>query len=655
MPVVKNFKLILATLACLLLVAPLSTAATPKDNWTSIRSKNFYLVGNASEKDIRKVATRLEQFREVLARILKVKLDSSIPVNVIVFKSHDAYKQFAPKNTSGYFQPGEDVNYIALDTEFQGEYPFDTIFHEYVHFMINNNLPNVPVWFNEGLAEFYSTFDVAKDEQQVTIGAPISSHVFYLRQQQLIPLPTLFAVDHRSPLYNESEKRGVFYAESWALVHYLIHGDEGRHFPQLGAFLEKVRGGASIETAFQQAFQMDFKSLEKAIRSYVGRNTYPARVIKFTNKVEIDSQMQSAPLTEAEAQFYMGDLLLHRRQLDQAEKYLRQAVALAPDLAIAHASLGVMNMYRKRFADAKQHLQRAVAGDSKNYMVHYYYAYVLSREGMDESGSIRSYSPETVNLMREELNKAIALAPRYAESYHLLAFVNLITGEQLDESIALLKRAMSLSPGDQKFGFVLAQIYMRKRDFKTARQILEPIAHDSSSAEPELKANAQAMLNQLIAMDAQMAAYNSRRESMPPAGESARPALTRRQPSSDTGDATPPAPVEVDPNQHLRESMRPPGDGEQQVRGLLVRVDCSAKGVTFTVKVGERLLKFHARTITDVEFTSWTTSVSGDMTCGARNPPNDVVVTYRAPKAARTGVDGEPVTIDFVPKSFVLK
>ena len=656
MLIVKRFNLILATLVCLLLLAPLSSVSA-KDNWTSVRSRNFYLVGNANEKDIRKVATRLEQFREVLARLLKVKFDSNIPIKVIVFKSHDAYKPFGPKGTSGYFQSGEDVNYIALSSEFQGEYPFDTIFHEYVHFMINNNLQNVPVWFNEGLAEFYSTFDVAKDEQQVTISAPISSHVFYLRQERLIPLQTLFAVDHKSPLYNESEKRGVFYAESWALVHYLIHGDDGRHFPQLGAFLQKVRAGASIETAFQEAFQMDFKTLEKALKSYVGRNTYPARVLKFTNKVEIDSQLQSAPLTEAEGQFYMGDLLLHRRQLEQAEKYLQQAVALNPDLAVAHASLGMMRMYQKRFPEAKQHLQRAVAGDTKNYLVHYYYAYVLSREGMDERGMVRSYSPETVKLMREELEKSIALAPQYAESYHLLAFINLITNEQLDGSIRLLKRAMSLSPGEKRFDYVLAQIYIRKQDFKTARQLLEPIARNN--AQPGLQASAQSMLSQLIAFEEQLAKYNARREE---AGSSAggdggaeRPVLRTRETPGATGNTGTVVTGEGDRYRLLRESMRAPRDGEQRVRGLLMRIDCSAKGVTFTVKVGERMLKLHSQALDGVQFRSWTPEISGDITCGARNPANDVVVIYHAPKDARTGNDGELVALDFVPKDFVLK
>ena len=34
-----------------------------KDNWLRVRSKNFILVGNAGESEMRKVAMKLEQFR----------------------------------------------------------------------------------------------------------------------------------------------------------------------------------------------------------------------------------------------------------------------------------------------------------------------------------------------------------------------------------------------------------------------------------------------------------------------------------------------------------------------------------------------------------------------------------------------------------------
>ncbi|MDQ3130011.1 MAG: hypothetical protein M3Q99_04525, partial [Acidobacteriota bacterium] len=103
---------------CVLILLPNSVAA--KDEWLHVRSKNFNLIGNASDKDIRKVATKLEQFRETFRQLFSgANLNSPIPTNVVVFKSDGAYKPFKPKRAdgkidnfvAGYFQPGEDVNY----------------------------------------------------------------------------------------------------------------------------------------------------------------------------------------------------------------------------------------------------------------------------------------------------------------------------------------------------------------------------------------------------------------------------------------------------------------------------------------------------------------------------------------------------------------
>jgi hypothetical protein len=100
------------------------SASTCKETWLSIRSKHFLLVGNASEKDIRKVGVRLEQFRDVFSRIFtRSKASSTIPITVIVFKNDGAFTPYKPlyqgkpAAVSGYFQPGEDVNYILLTSE----------------------------------------------------------------------------------------------------------------------------------------------------------------------------------------------------------------------------------------------------------------------------------------------------------------------------------------------------------------------------------------------------------------------------------------------------------------------------------------------------------------------------------------------------------
>ena len=101
--------------------------------------------------------------------------------------------------------------------------------------------------------------------------------------------------------------------------------------------------------------------------------------------------------------------------------------------------------------------------------------------------------------------------------------------------------------------------------------------------------------------------------------------------------------------------LRKPEAGEEQLLGFLIRIDCDAKGVTFIIKVGEQTLKLRAVDLNNVQFTSFTQEVSGDITCGARKSADHVVVTYRPSKDARAKFNGEPVSIEFVPKDFELK
>ena len=107
-------------LLVLALAGPVNSQA--KDNWTRVNSKNFTLIGNTSEKEIRQVANRLEQFRAVFSLLFPtIKLSSPVPTTVIVFKNNGSYKPFKVNpNITGYFQPGEDVNYITLTSEPEG-------------------------------------------------------------------------------------------------------------------------------------------------------------------------------------------------------------------------------------------------------------------------------------------------------------------------------------------------------------------------------------------------------------------------------------------------------------------------------------------------------------------------------------------------------
>ncbi len=639
----KRSAIFLATILCFLTFIPAQSTVWAKDNWISVRSKNFFLIGNVNEKEIRQVATRLEQFREVFSLLFtQANFTSPVPTTVVVFKSDKSYAPFKPHaNTAGYFQPGPDVNYITLTTEVRGEQdPFKVIFHEYTHLLVNNTNGNVPAWFNEGLAEYYSTTTVT-DDQKVVLGKPIGSHVYLLRQKKMLPLRTLFQVDHKSPHYNERDKQGVFYAQSWALMHYLILGNDGQRAAAMGAFLEAIAANLPMETAFQKAFGMGFEQMEKELKQYIQKDRYPIVSGHFERKIGADTTMQVAPISEAEAQAYLGDLLLHANGA-HAEGYLKKALELDPNLALAQASMGMLRVRQGRAAEARQSLEQAVVANSQNYLIHYYYAFALSRESSNAE-VISSFSPQNVEKMREHLRKAIQLRPDFPESYSLLAFVNLVSGSNLDESVQMLKQALTTSPGRNDLSFMLAQVYMGKDDYKSARELLQKLSENNS--DPELRQRSQDLLAQLASREEQRAGFRELRKdpnNRPTLRETVNPD-NRSEPE-----------VSTDPSSYLREALRKPQPGETQVQGVLVRIDCDAKGLTFIVKVGDSLLRLTAKSFEHIDITSYSPDAGNEITCGPRKPENNVVMVYTPSTDARAKANGVGVSMEFVPKDFKL-
>ena len=398
-----NKRINFLTLFCVCLLIFANQVAA-KDNWINVRSKNFNLIGNASEKDIRGVATKLEQFRETFRLLFpKAKFNASIETNVVVFKSDSSYNPFKPKRAdgkidkwiAGYFQPGEDLNYITLSTEGDKEDTYGTIFHEYVHFLLDTNFgkSEVPPWFNEGLAEFYQTFKI-KDDQEVTLGLLQDGHLQLLQQTKLIPLKTFFGINNYSLGQNGNHSRSIFYAQAWALIHYLIQGNKGANNAAMNNFLYLVMNNIEPEKAFQQAFQKDYAAMEKELEKYVRQRSYMASFFKFDKKLTFDTAMTAVQLSEAETNAYLGDLLYHTNEYDDAEKYLKNALALDAGSVMANTAYGLVKMRQRKFGEAKNFLEKAIAGDAKNHYAQYNYAYVLSREDMDEGGRVLGFAPE---------------------------------------------------------------------------------------------------------------------------------------------------------------------------------------------------------------------------------------------------------------------
>ncbi|HKX84756.1 MAG TPA: tetratricopeptide repeat protein [Pyrinomonadaceae bacterium] len=641
------------------LVVLCPVAAHSKDDWLQVRSKNFFLVGNASEKDIRRVATKMEQFRETFRQVFRtVNLTSSIPTNVVVFKSDSAFKPYKPKRAdgktdnflAGYFQPGEDVNYIAVSTEGPDAETFGTIFHEYVHFIVDTNFgkSDVPAWFNEGLAEYYQTFEIEGD-QKAKLGYPQGNHLELLRQNKLLPLETLFKVTHYSLRENGNHSRSVFYAQSWALIHYLIQTGKT---DGLDKFLKASFKNTDPEKAFQEAFQITYADMEKELRKYVSQASYQYNNLIFKEKLVFDTEMRTAPLSEADSKTYLADLLYHTNRADEAEPLLAAALAVNPGNSMANTTLGMVKVRQRKWDEARAAFEKALAQDQTNHLAYYQYAYLLSRENRDEFGYVRSFPSATAQKMREMLKKAIALNPGFTESYELFAFVNVVNNENHDESLAYLKKALQYQPGKHEYLLRAAEIYLRQDKFKEAEPIITKVA--ASADDPQIKQRAVELQNQLR-QRAEMIERN--REAMRQYDEmkknGGRAVILTRGPAG-----KPPTPEELEKLhaeanlKGINGALRKPSDGELRVIGNVGKITCVGPKITYSVKTDSETFTLTSKDFQQLELNSFVAATNNvDVGCDASLASLRSVITYR-PAQNKTGSRGDLIALEFVPQDF---
>ena len=195
------------TIAVITLLAGLLMATPASAQWRRVNSPNFVVIGDVTARDLRDIAVKFEGFRETLGRLLGPRaIASVVPTVVVVFPTDYAIGPFRPKyqgkpvDIAGLFLPGRDVNHIALVNDGNAE-RMRVVFHEYAHLVTSNSGLMLPVWLSEGIAEYYSTFELWTDRRNAIMGGLIDAHIARLNDTVLIPIADLLKLDHSSPLY----------------------------------------------------------------------------------------------------------------------------------------------------------------------------------------------------------------------------------------------------------------------------------------------------------------------------------------------------------------------------------------------------------------------------------------------------------------------
>ncbi len=486
-------------LLCILffLAAPLAALGQNAPPWLETKTEHFTVLTDAGDKQARHVAAQFERMHDLFAKLLPHATgDAGSPIVVLALRSRKdmqalepaAYLQKNALDLAGLFMRKQDGNYILLRLDTNDEHAYSTVYHEYTHYMLRH-ADHLPLWLNEGLAEFYQNTDLR--EKDAILGQPSANDILYLRQQRLLPLPVLFAVDHNSPYYHDEQKGSVFYAEAWALTHMITVADSTEKMQRLNDYYRAVSRGTDPVTAAQEAFG-DLGRLQMALETYIRGADYKAFTTQLQSAVS-EKSFNVEALPSADADAVRADVLIENGRVAEAQHLIDTVLSEAPNNAQVHESMGMLKLRAGDLGAARKWYSEAVALHSTNFLANYYFGTLSLGEGGEAAKD---------PAIEAALKRSIELNPEFAPSTEALARLYSIREEHLDEAQRLYIRAIELEPDNIDYRLNAAQLRVARKDLPSALSMLQRTLKIASR--PEDVTRVQARISQVQQYQAQL-------------------------------------------------------------------------------------------------------------------------------------------------------
>ncbi len=598
----KRFAVALLLELLLSVAVPSDAAARPQNpEWVEVRSPNFHIISDASEDKAQQLTQEFEQVRQIYLRAVPgMEKRAGLPLLVLAAKNEKTLKSLLPEywesrraRPAGVYVGGPERNFVALRLDAPGRHPYHVIYHEYFHFLMRLNYPVLPLWLSEGLAEFWSYTTVSDDK--VLLGQPSQEHLEMLRRRRLLPLEELFRVDHTSPHYNDEDKVGLFYAQSWLLVHYLVFGEgdnAGRE--RIDRLLELLRGEESLEEAHRRVFPRP-EELLKELTEY--RRSEFRRVLALAAPEGWgQTRFPSRRLPLAEAVALRANFHVHTNRPAEARELIEQALRLDPYQPLAHEAMGYLYYLRGEPEEATDWFARAAELDSESCLAHYYLGLTEAQSPLRGEGRF--------GRAEQALRRAIELNPSFAPAYSALAAQLLREYRNLDEALRLAERATELEPGSHSSQLTLGKLLLASGRLDDARRVARRIR---AGAETERDRQFAQELDAAIASFAAM--LNRQRQAAQFSAQGRRGGRRLEESLSEQEKKESQAAKETTQEENQEaDKARPEWQGRRvKAEGTISEVTCRGRGMELQLDFGGLFVRLQASNYEDVEYlaTRW--------------------------------------------------
>ncbi len=441
------------------------------ETWVRARSPHVEVLSNGSEAQAGRAAEHIETFHRVLQSSLAPRpglADGARPPLVLAFRDAQSFSRFAPlrkgepQEVDGVILGGDDRTFIAVNLG--AEDSFEALAHEYTHFALNPILPAQPPWIGEGLAELLAAASVWPES--ATLGRTSDAHLRRIGRGAM-PLRTLLSVGYLSPTYQgdagegAGDRRALFYAQSWALLHWIVAGGHGG-MPGVTAFTEAIANGEDPASAFARSFGMTVDAAEVSLAAYLGTGPLPTVAVPLAAARTPSIEVSAVDAGEMDA--HLGDLLMRGGRTVDARSHLARAVGAG--VPAAHQAMAGLLLREGRLDEARRHVEAALAADPNDARALQRRAEHIVRE-VARRGDVLGEA-ETGRAVAV-LERALAADPDLADAADLLARLR---PTPVAHRIALLRRAVGREPERAELAFTLAGLHIKRNDLAEAARVL---------------------------------------------------------------------------------------------------------------------------------------------------------------------------------------
>ncbi len=264
----------LGILAFILLavVFSLSVQAAVAPQLREFSSRAYSVHTNLSADEVREFAAHMDSvFAEYQRRFAGFNRRNREPIAMYLLRSQEDYQAFMAqagldaKNSGGMFFVQPRISGLATWTADRGrKQTFEVLQHEGFHqFAFAYLGPDLPVWLNEGLAQYFED-GFLTEQGRMVLGMVNYFRLLHVRKAlgkegKTVAFGFEEIIEMTGDRWNnilatDAKRASLLYDQAWSITYFLIHGDDGRYKPAFERFLVMLAKGQPVKSAFGKAF-----------------------------------------------------------------------------------------------------------------------------------------------------------------------------------------------------------------------------------------------------------------------------------------------------------------------------------------------------------------------------------------------------------------